>query len=356
MDNKNSICFYQKFIPKYRIIFFNILSDSLLKKNNTKIYFLIDCPKSFSFIPYFYKFEVVKALSLKSLKLIKKSESIIIEGSHKNIISYLFIIYSFIVKTNTIAYCHFIGSTRKELIKVKSLLRKIYLNLYRKIIFYYKNEIVLYDNVGHLYLSNKKTYFANNSINTNLINNYRKEYNSNSRDIDFICIGRITNKFNLNLLISALEISKNKTSINIVLIGSEKKETIFINTAYCIHKINFLENIFDEKTIAIYANNSKAFIYPGNVGLSIVHGMAYGLPILMHSEKSLHGPEGFLFQENKSGLYFKKDSIDDFSCKMTKILKNKQKLIYYSNQNLNIIRNNISLENMANNFSDAIYN
>lgn len=81
MVDYNSLCFYQKFIPKYRYSFFSKLSDTLSKNKNTKLYILIDYPNKIQFIPSNYKFEVVKALSLKSFKLIKKSEYIILEGS-----------------------------------------------------------------------------------------------------------------------------------------------------------------------------------------------------------------------------------------------------------------------------------
>jgi len=355
MDDYNSLCFYQKFIPKYRYSFFSKLSNTLSKNKNTKLYILIDYPNKNQYIPSNYKFEVVKALSLKSFKLIKKSEYIILEGSHRNLISYLLIFYSFFVKTKTIAYCHFIGSTKKELVKLKCLFRKLYLNLYMKIIFYYKDELLLYKNSRPLYFSNQKSYFANNSIDTKLIYSFKRDYNYKNREIDFISIGRITNKFNLNLLISALEVSSNSSGINIVLIGSEKNETLFVKTKYCVHKIRFIENIWDEKTIAHYTNNAKIFIYPGNIGLSIVHAMAYGLPILIHSEKYSHCPEGSLFKKNKSGITFKKNCINDLSSKITKILNEKEKLISYSNENINIIKKRLSTKIMTNKFYKAIY-
>lgn len=224
-----------------------------------------------------------------------------------------------------------------------------------KIIFYYKDELLLYKNSRPIYLSNKKSYFANNSIDTNLIYSYKIDYDYKIREIDFISIGRITNKFNLNLLISALEISSNTSAINIVLIGSAKNETLFVKTKYCVHKIRFIENIWNEKTIADYANNSKIFLYPGNIGLSIVHAMAYGLPILIHSEKFSHCPEGSLFKKNKSGITFKKNCINDLSSKITKVLDEKEKLISYSNANINIIKKRVSTKIMTKKFYKAIY-
>ena len=35
----------------------------------------------------------------------------------------------------------------------------------------------------------------------------------------------------------------------------------------------------------------RIFVYPGEVGLSLIHAMAYGLPCLVHSDRLKHMPE-----------------------------------------------------------------
>ena len=351
----NNICIYQKFIPKYREAFFQDLSNLLIERKNMNLYILIDKPEIELQSEYIYNFKIIKALSLKSLNLIKNSRAIIIEANHKNIISYFYIIFSSIIKTEKIAYCHFIGSTRNIIIPLKSILRRIYLLIFDRIIFYYKYEIDLFKRVIPVKKSKDYLYYAKNSIDTKLIYKLRSKYNLDERKFDFISIGRINKKFNLRLLISSLEASTYKKSLRFVLIGSSKNDDLFIKTKYCIHKIKLIKSTYNEKIIAKFANNSKVFIYPGDIGLSLIHGLAYGLPVLIHSENNKHNPESSIFIKNKSGLLFKRNNFLDLSGKISKILENKDKLNFYSEENIKIIKNNLDIKNMSLNFYKAIF-
>ena len=126
-ENKN-LCFYQRSIPKYRESFFNDLGRKLSEKKII-LTILVDCPKKEIKNQKNINFKIVKALSLKSFQLIRNSNWIILEANHKNLISYLYISYSYLVKTKVIGYCHFISSSTKKISRIKRILRKIYLTL-----------------------------------------------------------------------------------------------------------------------------------------------------------------------------------------------------------------------------------
>ena len=110
-----------------------------------------------------------------------------------------------------------------------------------------------------------------------------------------------------------------------------------------------------KKVIAEYANKSKIFFYPGDIGLSIIHAMAYGLPVLIHSHLQKHCPEGNLFQRNKSGFNFCRNDFYDFSKQISNILRKEEKLYKYSKNNIEIIKDNLSTEKMAENFYKSIH-
>ena len=50
------------------------------------------------------------------------------------------------------------------------------------------------------------------------------------------------------------------------------------------------------------------FIYPGSVGLSLIHAYNYGLPSIIFSDMRYHMPESAAFKEGFNGISYKKDS------------------------------------------------
>src|SRR5205085_9067419 len=37
--------------------------------------------------------------------------------------------------------------------------------------------------------------------------------------------------------------------------------------------------------------SSSCFVYPGSIGLSLLHAFGYGLPVITHADRRRHGPE-----------------------------------------------------------------
>src|SRR5690606_32831442 len=62
--------------------------------------------------------------------------------------------------------------------------------------------------------------------------------------------------------------------------------------------------ITNEGEIARIANKCRLFVYPGAVGLSLLHAMAYGLPSIIHDDRWRQGPEVAAFYSAGSGTTF----------------------------------------------------
>lgn len=65
-----------------------------------------------------------------------------------------------------------------------------------------------------------------------------------------------------------------------------------------------------------YFLNSDLFIYPSGIGLSIVHALSFGLPIITTDKIELHFPEFELFKKDITGDFFVNDDADSLANKI----------------------------------------
>jgi len=163
--------------------------------------------------------------------------------------------------------------------------------------------------------------YMNNGLNLQKITNLRSIYNADKRENAVLFIGRFTDKANFNLLIKAFESLKiNPVLLHVIgfSLNLNHKNIIFHGP----------EN--DESKIAKIANRCKIFVYPGDVGLSIVHAMYYGLPSIIYNRKKSHMPEHCYFKDNRDGLTFKYGDYKDLANSIESLLNNSMLLNQFS--------------------------
>ena len=109
------------------------------------------------------------------------------------------------------------------------------------------------------------------------------------------------------------------------------------------------------KVISNLFNNCRCFVYPGEVGLSIIHAMSYGLPAIIHNNRIHHNPEHSAFTNKLNGLYFEENDERSLSFMMDKLYSSTDKeLEDYSRNSLKVIRKDFSIEKMVMNFHNVI--
>ena len=103
-----------------------------------------------------------------------------------------------------------------------------------------------------------------------------------------------------------LNLNNNSNNIILNVIGNDDHYSMTTNKITFANgsKINWYGKLIDEKDISNIANRCRIFVYPGAVGLSLIHAMAYGLPCLIHSDRCNHMPEIAAFSHGKTGLTF----------------------------------------------------
>lgn len=137
-------------------------------------------------------------------------------------------------------------------------------------------------------------------------------------------IGRVRKGSGIEIMLDAAD----KCNTKVIVIGS-------IDNDYknlLLSKYNsaiFKGAIFEENKQREYAKGCIAGIYGGDAGLSVVHYMALGLPVIVHDNVSKHmGPEPSYVKHMVNGLLFQRDSVDQLvdviiTLKSDPLLRNK---------------------------------
>ena len=145
----------------------------------------------------------------------------------------------------------------------------------------------------------------NNGVEISDIVRFRRPYRSQDRADRILFIGRVTEKAELKTLLSAIE-RPGCECLEIDVIGSGPLEVeakrIAANSGL-EGRVRWHGEIVDERRIAEIANLCKVFVYPGSVGLSLIHALAFGLPCVVHGDRSGHMPEFAALQNDINGTY-----------------------------------------------------
>ena len=147
--------------------------------------------------------------------------------------------------------------------------------------------------------------------------NIKSPFKNNLKTVIFI--GRLTKMKNIKVLIDSISIINFKNPrLNLLIVGDgpEKLELEKYTKSCLSHKnFKFTGSVYDEKKLSKYYYTSALTISPGNIGLTAIHSLSYGTPVVSHNnfnnqmpevESIIDGVNGFLFMENdKKDLAYK---------------------------------------------------
>ena len=149
----------------------------------------------------------------------------------------------------------------------------------------------------------------------------KKNINSKkSNDRKIIFIGRLTKKKKIDQLLKAIKLlDRNNYNIELTIIGfgSIYNDLIKLAEDLSLSKVNFLGEIYDERKISRLIYESDLCVSPGNVGLSAIHSITYGTPVITHDDFKYQMPEFEIIKPGVNGFFFKKDSVEDLARKIS---------------------------------------
>lgn len=129
-----------------------------------------------------------------------------------------------------------------------------------------------------------------------------------------VMIGRITLRKQLELLLEAVAKMKSVgQNFNVVLIGNgEGKSTLekLANTLNIEDRVWFYGACYDERTNAELLYNADMSVVPGDIGLTGIHSLTFGLPTLTHNRFIYQGPEFEAIIPGVTGDFFEYKNMD----------------------------------------------
>lgn len=143
-----------------------------------------------------------------------------------------------------------------------------------------------------------------------------------------IFIGRLTKVKKLDILFSALHILKKRNKhYNLVLVGDgeERNRLERISNQMCIDTW-FYGACYDEKTNSELIYNADLCVSPGNVGLTAIHTMTFGTPVITHDSFESQMPEFEAIKQGETGGFFSKDDDESLAGSISN---------WFDNQNYN---------------------
>ena len=141
-----------------------------------------------------------------------------------------------------------------------------------------------------------------------------KNYFQNDKPI-IIFIGRLTKVKKLDMVIDAVDALRGRGEYyNLVFVGDGIDAARLKNRVIDLKlgsQVWFYGACYDEKTNAELLYNADICVSPGNVGLSAMHSLMFGCPVITHNSFEWQMPEFEAVQKGETGDFFIKDNVKD---------------------------------------------
>lgn len=229
------------------------------------------------------------------------------------------------------------GYLRKET-GIKSIFKKMFFKLFNGQLLYGNNSKNIMLEMG-FDANNLDVIY--NSLDYSTQKRYREQLTYDDRiktrnklklqtdSIVLIAIGRLMTKLKIDQIIKIMNVSEKNIELIIVGDGPEKNNLQnLVKNLNLEKKVLFYGGCHEEEEISKLYNASDYSVVMGKVGLSAMHSLAYGIPMITNNNMTTHFPEIEAIIDNFSGLYFEENNYKDF---INKINKREYHDSYYSN-------------------------
>ena len=352
---------FQPIVPEYRVALFDGLAERY--GNDIEVWSAerigvdISCPLSKMRYDYSHPFRKIgpfmwqKGLTLKGLG---KGDVIVVCGDIHQLSS-LWIAFKAKCKGIKVVWWghHKTATSLSRNVRIRLAIAK-----------WFSDVILVYTRTGIEYLLNMgfekgRVLATGNTIDQKPICDAIESYDGQDPfkgKIGFLCCSVLREKVKLDLAIRALSDDR-LLDVVLAVIGEGPAKQGYMNLASELgvsDRTIWVGATRDQKVMAPWFLNAKGFVYPGSVGLSILHAMSYGLPVIVHDNPEHQMPEYEIMEDGNTGLCFKEDSVDSLVEKMVMMKEDSNLRNRMSKIAKDYALSKYSMEAMVNNYSEAL--
>lgn len=249
--------------------------------------------------------------------LVFKYDLFLMLGETRSLSTWLFSLLAFILRKDFFFWSH--GWYGKES-KAESFLKKFFFRLPKGVFVYgnYAKQLMVKkgfdaDKIHVIY--NSLAYSKQLQTRKNLTRNDVFKNHFKNDFYNLIFVGRLTVVKQLNLILEAMVRLKEKTKpFNLTLIGGGECEASLKKQC---HELGLDGNVwfygpcYEESELGNLIYNADLCVAPGNVGLTAMHTMVFGTPVLTHNDFAYQMPEFEAIKPLKTGIFFERNNVED---------------------------------------------
>lgn len=142
-------------------------------------------------------------------------------------------------------------------------------------------------------------------------NIYKDHFSNDSRNLFFV--GRLTPVKQLDLVLRAVALAKDRgVRWNLTLIGDGEMRDALKKLSLDLgieEQVWFYGPCYDEEMLGTMIYNADVCVSPGNVGLTAMHSMVFGTPVITHDDFTMQMPEYEAVREGETGCFFQRGDV-----------------------------------------------
>lgn len=237
-----------------------------------------------------------------------------------------------------------------------TLLRKIYLNLADAHINYYEQGKEITASYG---VPREKIFVVSNSPDTDKLLAVYEQVSTQEAILPengfrLIHVGRLVKWKRVDMLIRSIHSLQCRfPEIELIVVGSGPEEGVLKSLGeelQVANRIRFVGAIYDLQILGKYLHASSVYLLAGMGGLSINDAMCFGKPIIC---AVADGTEKRLVRDGHNGYYFKNDNQASLNDTIELLVSDQDKVRKFGENSLNIIRKEINIHTMLNEYDAA---
>lgn len=137
-----------------------------------------------------------------------------------------------------------------------------------------------------------------------------------------ICyLGRVNATKKIDMLLEAMK----GIECNLIIVGSGPEEKKLCETAAALgitDRVWFYGECYDEVLIGTILKNCIVTVNPSSIGLTAMHSLMFGTPVITHDDHISQAPEAEAIVEGVSGYYYRNGSVDSLRQTIVQAISN----------------------------------